>query len=51
MIGAPDTEAAVNKREKWMCHSQGIAAIMSGKLEELGAIQSIGHQNVASRNK
>ena len=28
-----------NKDEKWMCHSQAIAATMSNRMEELGMTQ------------
>lgn len=34
-----EVEAAENKAEKWMCHSQAIAATMSNRMEELGMTQ------------
>lgn len=34
-----DVETVENKGEKWMCHSQAIAAIMSNRMEELGMTQ------------
>lgn len=34
-----DVEAAENRGDKWMCHSQAIAATMSNRMEELGMTQ------------
>ena len=35
----PGKEVMANKGEKWMYHSQAIAAIMSDRMEELGMTQ------------
>ena len=34
-----DVETVETKDEKWMCHSQAIAAIMSNRMGELGMTQ------------
>lgn len=34
-----DVEAVENRGDKWMCHSQVIAATMSNRMEELGMTQ------------
>ena len=34
-----DAETVETKDEKWMCHSQAIAAIMSNRMGELGMTQ------------
>ena len=36
-----DVETVENKGEKWMCHSQAIAATMSNRMEELGMTQRV----------
>ncbi len=39
MVLTPDLEITENNSEKWMYHSQAIAAIMSNRMEELGMTQ------------